>query len=347
MAKVWQWADGRRWVSYTAAQQRQLEQHVRQSDPTGRNLSPLVLDIAPYGKYTLDFARMVQINADTQFCRKIRWVPATDLMGNEDDEDEDDEEDEDEEDDEEDEEDDEDEDEDDEAETKMASTERKDQQDDIPLQHLLTSCPAATLAPTEQCGLCLDVFTPQDDVVIPSRCTGHYFHRVCPGTQFDIAAVMKQLKRCPSCRKHYGVVYGNMPPGTMRVHTLAESLPGHHPHPTLQLSFHFPAGTQDVDHPQPGVPYCGDQRVAFLPDTAEGRAVLALLQKAWQRRLLFTVGRSLSRNVDHCVIFNGIHLKTRQCSTASEPWGYPDPTYLLRVTGELNEKGVYADEVAP
>ena len=43
-----------------------------------------------------------------------------------------------------------------------------------------------------------------------------------------------------------------------------------------------------------GIQYSGTGRVAFLPDTPEGREVAGLLRVCFDRRLTFTVGRSLT-----------------------------------------------------
>ena len=81
----------------------------------------------------------------------------------------------------------------------------------------------------------------------------------------------------------------------------------------------------------------GGYRVAFLPDTKEGRIKLALLVVAFERKLTFTIGRSLTTGHPNSVIWAGIHHKT---STKPGPYGYPDQSYFLRVREELLERGV-------
>jgi len=53
------------------------------------------------------------------------------------------------------------------------------------------------------------------------------------------------------------------------------------------------------EHPNPGQPYNGTQRTAYLPDNDIGREVLELLQIAWERKLLFTIGRSVTTGKDN------------------------------------------------
>jgi deltex-like protein len=87
------------------------------------------------------------------------------------------------------------------------------------------------------------------------------------------------------------------------------------------------------------VHYSGTGRHAYLPDTPEGREVLALLRKAFARKLLFTIGTSVTTGQTNTTVWNGVHHKT---STSGGPayFGYPDPTYFDRVKLELAMKGV-------
>jgi deltex-like protein len=64
-----------------------------------------------------------------------------------------------------------------------------------------------------------------------------------------------------------------------------------------------------------------------------------LLKEAFERKLTFTVGRSVTTGLDNQVVWNGIHHKT-STSGGSSSFGYPDPTYLTRVKEELACKGI-------
>lgn len=81
-------------------------------------------------------------------------------------------------------------------------------------------------------------------------------------------------------------------------------------------------------------------RDAFLPDTIEGRQVFRLLKLAFERKLIFTVGRSVTTGKDNRIVWNGIHHKTCLYGGIS-CFGYPDATYFNRVKEELAAKGVY------
>ena len=63
-------------------------------------------------------------------------------------------------------------------------------------------------------------------------------------------------------------------------------------------------------HPNPGRLYRGTQRSAYLPDNREGREVLRLLQRAFDKKLIFTVGTSRTSGSEDQATWNDIHHKT-------------------------------------
>lgn len=93
-------------------------------------------------------------------------------------------------------------------------------------------------------------------------------------------------------------------------------------------------------HPNPGVPFRGTERVAYLPNNENGNKVLKLLQKAWEMKLTFRIGRSLTTGQTNVVTWNDIHHKT---TISGGPYGYPDATYLQRVTADMNALGIKLD----
>lgn len=64
------------------------------------------------------------------------------------------------------------------------------------------------------------------------------------------------------------------------------------------------------EHPNPGIRHSGTTRTAFLPACKEGEKVLRLLRKAFDRRLIFTVGRSVTTGLNNVITWNDIHHKT-------------------------------------
>ena len=67
--------------------------------------------------------------------------------------------------------------------------------------------------------------------------------------------------------------------------------------------------------------------------------MLKKLQIAFDRRLCFTVGDSVTSGATNTTVWNGIHHKTSTHGGFSN-FGYPDETYFDRVTEELAAKGV-------
>jgi len=64
------------------------------------------------------------------------------------------------------------------------------------------------------------------------------------------------------------------------------------------------------DHPNPGQPYKGTRRVAYLPSNPEGHEVCLLLKRAFDAGLVFTIDRSVTTGKENCVVWNNIHHKT-------------------------------------
>ena len=67
--------------------------------------------------------------------------------------------------------------------------------------------------------------------------------------------------------------------------------------------------------------------------------VLKLLRKAWERKLTFTIGTSVTTGASNTIVWNEIHHKT-ESTTNHSGHGYPDPNYLNNVTAELAAQGV-------
>jgi hypothetical protein len=85
-----------------------------------------------------------------------------------------------------------------------------------------------------------------------------------------------------------------------------------------------------------GTPYqfSRDDRkvVLYYPDTIEGRSVVMLFIDSFLKRNLFAFEAGK--------VLNGrIHKKTMLKSTPTQPYGYPDETFAVRVMGELFDQG--------
>lgn len=66
------------------------------------------------------------------------------------------------------------------------------------------------------------------------------------------------------------------------------------------------------EHPNPGQLFTGVSRQASLPDNEDGNKVLGMLERAFNHRLIFTIGYSCTSGKDNMVKWNDIHHKTRR-----------------------------------
>ncbi|XP_078584064.1 E3 ubiquitin-protein ligase DTX3L-like [Branchiostoma floridae x Branchiostoma japonicum] len=175
-----------------------------------------------------------------------------------------------------------------------------------------------------------------DKVVRPTRlhCCNNVFCTDCIDKAFQVKPV------CPTCGYQSGVLKGTQPiTATMTFAKATRVLPGYEECGSIQIYYDIPDGIQEECHPNPGRPYQGTARMAFLPDNTEGRKVLKLLKRAFENRLVFTIGTSVTTGNMDVVIWNDIHHKTNPHGGPSN-YGYPDPGYLRRVTDELAAKGI-------
>ncbi|XP_066286231.1 E3 ubiquitin-protein ligase DTX3L-like [Branchiostoma lanceolatum] len=182
----------------------------------------------------------------------------------------------------------------------------------------------------DECPICLSDFT---GPVTTTPCK----HRFCADC---LDNALKLSGQCPICKSVIGRLKGNQPHGTMTDRTdYLNSLPGYGGHSMIEIHYDFHSGIQGPEHPNPGKPYTGTSRTAYLPDNTEGREVLQLLKRAFDSRLVFTIGTSATTGLTDTVVWNDIHHKTSKYGGPNR-YGYPDPQYLTRVKEELAAKGI-------
>ncbi|XP_067083921.1 E3 ubiquitin-protein ligase DTX3L [Osmerus mordax] len=183
----------------------------------------------------------------------------------------------------------------------------------------------------DTCAICMDSIHERHRKTLKCK---HSFCTSCLKRAFEFKPV------CPTCGALYGELKGTQPEGgSMSTSIRSSSLPGYEKCGTIVICYKIPSGTQKEEHPSPGERYEGAARTAFLPDSPEGRKVLHLLKRAFDQRLVFTVGRSSTSGRNNVVTWNDIHHKT---ATHGGPtcYGYPDSDYLKRVQDELKVKGI-------
>uniref|UniRef100_A0A8C5AAZ6 E3 ubiquitin-protein ligase n=1 Tax=Gadus morhua TaxID=8049 RepID=A0A8C5AAZ6_GADMO len=181
----------------------------------------------------------------------------------------------------------------------------------------------------DKCPVCMDQITNRR--MLPCH------HALCKECLENLVTQMGPT--CPICKALFGELTGDQPDGRMTYETQRYSLPGFQGHGNIVIKYEMYPGKQTARHPNPGKTHYGTQRSAYLPDNREGREVLRLLQRAFDKRLIFTVGTSRTSGSEDQVTWNDIHHKT-SISGGPSSFGYPDPDYLRRVKEELKAKGI-------
>ncbi|XP_016332873.1 probable E3 ubiquitin-protein ligase DTX2 [Sinocyclocheilus anshuiensis] len=211
-------------------------------------------------------------------------------------------------------------------------TPNKTKVNDTPYKQPVKQQKSIDQAKDEACPICLETLKISECTVL-SKCK-HRFCKDCLERAFHVKPT------CPICGEIYGNLTGTQPKGgTMTVSSDRSSLPGYERYGTIIISYHIPSGYQGDEHPNPGMPYQGATRIAYLPYSTEGNKVLKLLQRAFDQRLTFTIGRSSTTGQNNVVTWNDIHHKTSRYGGPT-CYGYPDPDYLKRVQDELKAKGI-------
>jgi len=180
-----------------------------------------------------------------------------------------------------------------------------------------------------ECAICLDPLS--ETSVIIHKCS-HMFHRKC------IDKCLDRELLCPVCRCTVGEPQGKSPSGSMKIKKLKQQgCPGFECTDTIQIEYHIPPGTQQSYHGNPGIPYRGTVRIAYLPLNNEGNRLLTRLKFAWKHGLVFKIGTSLTTGASNAVSWAGIHHKTKLRGGA---YGFPDTRYFTMCHESLDEAGV-------
>ncbi|XP_014635383.1 PREDICTED: E3 ubiquitin-protein ligase DTX3L-like [Ceratotherium simum simum] len=132
-----------------------------------------------------------------------------------------------------------------------------------------------------------------------------------------INRAMSFKPECPVCQTPYSIQRGNQPEGTMDVTVMRESLPGYESCGSIVIDYIMEGGVQTKEHPNPGKRYFGGHRTAYLPDNKEGREVLRLLRRAFDQKMIFTVGESRVSGASGVIKWKDIHHKM-------SPFGGPE-----------------------
>ncbi|NXQ99804.1 DTX3L ligase, partial [Sagittarius serpentarius] len=150
------------------------------------------------------------------------------------------------------------------------------------------------------CPICIERINNKE---VLRKCN-HAFCKSC------IEQAMTYKQTCPVCNTVYGLMKGDQPEGIMSSRTTSSSLPGYPKCGTIEITYSMRSGIQTSNHPNPGKPYSATSRTAYLPDNKEGREILQLLRRAFNQKLIFTVGQSRTTGVEGVITWNDIHHKT-------------------------------------
>jgi len=202
---------------------------------------------------------------------------------------------------------------------------------------------------TKDCNICLcelgtkQTYDENSNRVLTLSGCDHGYHQACLEAMLQNSP--SEYLQCPLCKKVHGVKTGTMPPGQISHRLINSNLPGYENCGTIEITFSFRPGLQGPEHPNPGRYYqcIGFPRVAYLPDCDAGVRMLHGIYIAWQQKVMFTVGRSITTGRDDCVTWNDIHMKTFM--QAAEH-GYPDPAYLKNLAQDLTGFGIMESEIS-
>ncbi|KAK5855978.1 hypothetical protein PBY51_007606 [Eleginops maclovinus] len=114
------------------------------------------------------------------------------------------------------------------------------------------------------------------------------------------------------------------------------SLPGHTKDSAIKIAYTIPDGIQGETHPSPGEPFQGGNFEAYLPDSEKARKLVPRLKKAFNQGLTFTV---TAKDTGARVDWDCIPHKTSIHGGKSGN-GYPDSTYLTRLSEVLELNGI-------
>ena len=182
--------------------------------------------------------------------------------------------------------------------------------------------------------------------VIEMPCAGSAHFSTCTFNRSTVLRALRCSACCPGCGHLLPSLPGPQPAGSMSIERqMRLRCEGHGNFGTLVVAFSFPNGVQGAQHSSPGQHYEGVLRTGFYPDNEEGQACVRLLRRAFERGRAFIVGRSLTTGRENTVVY-AIHQKSRSDGGAALH-GWPDPTYLQRLSSECAAFGIYLEECPP
>ncbi|CAJ1076240.1 uncharacterized protein si:busm1-163l24.3 [Xyrichtys novacula] len=124
--------------------------------------------------------------------------------------------------------------------------------------------------------------------------------------------------------------------GKMKFSKINIKIPGHKKDSAIKVTYTIPDGIQGSGHPSPGKAFSGGRFESFFPDCEETRRLLPRLEKAFKKGLTFSV---VETEQGAKVTWDCIPHKTTTLGGKSG-CGYPDSTYLSRLSEVLTNQGI-------
>jgi len=140
----------------------------------------------------------------------------------------------------------------------------------------------------------------------------------------------------PSNAPQSAACFGICPSGTMKA--TVGITPGY-----LEFEYVIPRAQQRPYHPNPNVWHSNTRRVAYLPDTDEGRNLLFRFQYAFLNGLCFSVGRSLASGIHNQVTWSPMIPHKSGTISGPRSFSFPDPAYIPLASLALDRLSVPKD----
>lgn len=140
----------------------------------------------------------------------------------------------------------------------------------------------------------------------------------------------------PNYAPQLSICFGTCPSGTMQ--TTAGRTRGY-----LDVEYRIPAAQQRSFHQHPNVWHNGVHRLAYLPDTAEGRNMLLRFQYAFLNGLCFEVGQSIASGLDDQVRWSPALPHRTGTTGGPQRFSFPDRAYLPNTSRDLDQLRIPQD----
>ncbi|KAG0230943.1 putative E3 ubiquitin-protein ligase dtx2 [Actinomortierella wolfii] len=195
-----------------------------------------------------------------------------------------------------------------------------------------------------------------DSRVVKLKCCRHCFHETCITSWFHAPSA---ILKCPVCS--VSCLPQSRPPHSLQDTSDDEEKDGGKsvfpklgPAPDGVMGYifdprmcayyvWFTMQSHNIVNPNGGMPaiihVSGDSRYAIIPFSARlGPLLLIRMIVAFKFGHMFRVGRSLSRNVDNVITWNGIHCRTSLIN--ANGFGFPQPEYEANAWQEIDQKHI-------